>query len=129
MKLTISNETPRELEAKGYVKSYDHYMHILGKYYLNDNRRIIGINPGEDGGDYVNKLYNASFDIVYLNNCYCTTEAGAKLDQTVLKCAKKLFEDCKRYKNNKNIRNLITVAYRYTSLEINILRLGIAEGL
>lgn len=128
MKLTITNQTPLELEAKGYVKSYDHYMHILGKYYDND-RRVVGLKPGENGDDYVNKLYHASFDIVYLNNCYCTTEAGAKLDQTVLKCAKKLFEDCKRYKNNKNIRNLIKVAYRYTSLEINILRLGIAEGL
>lgn len=90
MKLTISNKTPQELEARGYVKSYDHYMHILGKYYDND-RRIVGLKPEEDGDDYVDKLYNASFDIVYLNNCYCTTKAGAEMDQTVLKNAKKLF--------------------------------------
>ena len=126
MKLIISNKTPQELEARGYVKSYDHYMHILGKYYDND-RRIVGLKPEEDGDDYVDKLYNASFDIVYLNNCYCTTKAGAEMDQTVLKNAKKLFEDCKRYKNNKTIRNLIMVAARYVSLEYSILKLGIAE--
>lgn len=45
MKLTISNKTPQELEARGYVKSYDHYMHILGKYYDND-RRIVGLKLG-----------------------------------------------------------------------------------
>jgi len=129
MKFNITEETQQQLEAKGYVKSYDHYMHIIGKYFPNDKRPITEIikHVETDPMVSIKLFYNLGWDIVYLNNCYCTTEEGAKIDQQVLKCAKQLVEDCKNYKRNETLRNMWKAAYRYLLLMGNIIRLGIAE--
>ena len=129
MKFNITEETQQQLEAKGYVKSYDHYMHIIGKYFPNDNRPLKEIMKHAETDPMVSiKLfYNLGWDIVYLNNCYCTTEEGAKIDQQVLKCAKQLVEDCKNYKRDETFRNMFKASYRYLLLMGNIIRLGHAE--
>jgi hypothetical protein len=124
MKLNESNKTPKELEAEGYVKSYDHYQHIFGKYTpqvnivneRNDNKEVL-----------LDILYNLSFDIVYLNKCYCTTEAGAKVDQKILKCAKKMFENCKKLKNKPTKRGILLLFFQYMQLVNYITTLGLFE--
>ena len=129
MKFNFTQENIKDLEAKGYVKSHDHYMHIVGKYFPNDNRPLKEIMKHAETDPMVSieLFYNLGFDIVYLNNCYCTTEEGAKIDQQVLKCAKQLVEDCKKYKRDETLRNMFKAAYRYLLLMGNIIRLGCAE--
>ena len=129
MKFNFTQENIKDLEAKGYVKSYDHYMHIIGKYFPDDNRPLKEIMKHAETDPMVSiKLfYNLGWDIVYLNNCYCTTEEGAKIDQKVLKCAKQLVEDCKNYNRDETLRNMFKAAYRYLLLMGNIIRLGHAE--
>lgn len=129
MKFNFTQENIKDLEAKGYVKSYDHYMHIIGKYFPEDKRPMKEIlkHAETDPMVSIKLFYNLGWDIVYLNNCYCTTEEGAKIDQQVLKCAKQLVEDCKKYKRDETLRNMFKAAYRYLLLMGNIIRLGHAE--
>lgn len=129
MKFNFTQENINDLEAKGYVKSYDHYMHIIGKYFPDDNRPLKEIMKHAETDPMVSikTFYSLGWDIVYLNNCYCTTEEGAKIDQQVLKCAKQLVEDCKKYKRDETLRNMFKATYRYLLLMGNIIRLGYAE--
>lgn len=130
MKFNFTQENIKDLEAKGFVPSYDHYMHIIGKYFPNDTRKTVKdiMKNVETAPDVIiAKMYNLAWDIVYLNNCYCRTLEGAKVDQEIVKCAKQLVKDCKTFKKNDRLRDMIRASYRYMVLMVKINELYMAE--
>ena len=100
MKFNFTQENIKDLEAKGFVPSYDHYMHIYGKYFPNYTIKTVK--------DIIKNVETAP-------------------DVIIVKCAKQLVKDCKTFKKNDRLRDMLRASYRYAVLMVKINELYMAE--